>query len=444
MKLSEIDATLREIRVSPVKTLGQNFLHDRNLARWIVEKADLAPDDYVVEIGPGLGALTEFLLDKGARVLAIEKDQRLADFLRSRFKNDRFEILHADALNYDVRRLFGKPRVKLLGNLPYYVSSQLLLKFTNYPSPISLWLLMLQKELARRLSACPGTGDYGALTLIVQLHYRVEYLRTVPPSVFLPQPDVDSAFVRMSARASDELPEHDPETFFRLVRRGFSQRRKQLRNLLREDIQNWDEAASAVGFEPRARAEELSFEQWIALSNLACSRDMAAANQAGSERFPVVDDQDRLVGDAPRAEVHGNNLRHRAVHILVFNHLGELFLQKRSRRKDRHPCLWDSSAAGHVNAGEEYDVAANRELREELGVGAELTRVAKLPASEKTGQEFIWVYQARHDGPFELARSEIECGEFFPTDIVSDWMKARPNDFAPGFVECWQAYRAAK
>ena len=96
MKLSEIDATLREIRVSPVKTLGQNFLHDRNLARWIVEKADLNDDDFVIEIGPGLGALTEFALDSGAHVLAIEKDQRLADFLRKRFTGERFEFFTPD------------------------------------------------------------------------------------------------------------------------------------------------------------------------------------------------------------------------------------------------------------------------------------------------------------------------------------------------------------
>jgi 16S rRNA (adenine1518-N6/adenine1519-N6)-dimethyltransferase len=439
MKLSEIDATLREIRVSPVKTLGQNFLHDGNLARWIVERAGLTPEDYVVEIGPGLGALTQFILDTGAHVLAIEKDQRLADFLRRRFTSDRLEILHADALDFDVRRLFAKPRVKLLGNLPYYVASQLLLKFTKYPSPISLWLLMLQKEMARRISASPGTSDYGALTLVVQLRYRVDYLRTVPASVFLPQPDVDSAFVSISPRASDEFPDHEPEAFIRLVRRGFSQRRKQLRNLLREEIRDWKEASEVVGFDARARAEELSLGQWIALSNFGASRDTFAATQAGSERFPVVDDQDRLLGDAPRAEVHGNNLRHRAVHVLVFNHLGELFLQKRSPWKDRHPLLWDSSAAGHVDAGEDYDAAANRELREELGIAADLTRVAKLPASEKTGQEFIWLYQTRHDGPFELARSEIEYGEFFPIDVVADWIKARPGDFAPGFLECWQA-----
>src|SRR2546423_1169985 len=124
MKLSEITATLREIRVSPVKSLGQNFLHDQNLARWIVDQANITSEDYVVEIGPGLGALTEVALEKGARVLAIEKDARLANFLREKFQDRRLEVLHADALRFDVRALYAQPRVKLIGNLPYYISSQ--------------------------------------------------------------------------------------------------------------------------------------------------------------------------------------------------------------------------------------------------------------------------------------------------------------------------------
>jgi 16S rRNA (adenine1518-N6/adenine1519-N6)-dimethyltransferase len=441
MKLSEIDATLREIRVSPVKTLGQNFLHDRNLARWIVEKAELSGDDYVVEIGPGLGALTEFILESGARVLAIEKDQRLVEFLRKRFADSSLEVVHADALDFDLRSLFAERQVKLLGNLPYYISSQLLLKFTKYPSPISLWLLMLQKEMARRISAAPGTSDYGALSLVVQLQYRVEYLRTVPATVFLPQPDVDSAFVRITPRLPDEVSSHDPETFFRLVRQGFSQRRKQLRNLLREEIPDWEEAAAEVGFDPRARAEQLSLEQWIALSERSRLRLSTDAGANASERFPVVDENDRLLGDAPRSEVHGDNLRHRAVHLFIFNRQGELFLQKRSRWKDRHPLLWDSSAAGHVEAGEEYDETAVRELEEELGVKAELTRVVKLPCQENTGWEFIWLYRGEHEGPFQLAKAEIEYGEFFPVAIISRWVKARPDDFAPGFLECWNAFK---
>ncbi|HEV8185147.1 MAG TPA: 16S rRNA (adenine(1518)-N(6)/adenine(1519)-N(6))-dimethyltransferase RsmA [Chthoniobacterales bacterium] len=443
MKLSEIQSTLRDIRVTPVKTLGQNFLHDRNLARWIVARAELTGDDFVVEIGPGLGALTEFLLASGARVLAIEKDARLVGFLRERFSTERLEVLHADALTFDVRTLIAQPRVKFIGNLPYNISSQLLLQFTRYPSPISLWLCMLQKEMARRLSAAPGTSDYGALTLLVQLHYRVEYLRTVPGSVFLPRPDVDSAFIKITPRPVGELPDFDAELFAKLVRLGFSQRRKQLGKLLRNEIHDWDRASQSCGFDGKARAEELSLEQWIALSNLAGPAATSTAADPAAERFAVVDADDHVIGDAPRGEVHANNFLHRAVHILLFNDAGELFLQKRSRLKDRHPGVWDSSAAGHVDAGEDYDEAARRELQEELGVSAALQRVAKLSASERTGEEFIWLYRGSSNGPFQLARSEIECGEFFPRALVTDWLKARPHDFAPGFVECWNAFETA-
>lgn len=440
MKLSEIEATLREIRVTPVKTLGQNFLHDQNLARWIVQRAELSPDDHVVEVGPGLGALTEVVLESGAHVLAIEKDARLANFLRQRFRNQRLEVIHGDALEFDVRQLFARPQVKFIGNLPYNISSQLLLQFTRYPSPISLWLCMLQKEMARRFSAGPRSAEYGALTLIVQLHYRVEFLRSVPASVFLPQPDVDSAFVKITPRAVDELPDYDAERFVALVRLGFSQRRKQLQKLLRNEVADWQTVADTCGFDPKARAEELSLTQWIALSNFGQPTANAATANQQSEMFAVVDAQDRVIGAAPRGEVHGNNLLHRAVHLLLFNDKGELFLQKRSRWKDRHPAVWDSSAAGHVDAGEEYDEAAARELEEELGVRAAVEPVAQLPASERTGMEFIRVYRGQQNGPFRLARSEIELGEFFPPALVTDWIRARPTDFAPGFVECWSAF----
>src|SRR5205823_12519649 len=217
MKLSEIAAILREIGVSPVKSLGQNFLHDRNLAKWLVEQAAISPEDFIVEIGPGLGALTELALAKGARVSAIEKDKRLVQFLREKFQGDALEVVHGDALEFDTRMLYAQPKVKLLGNLPYYISSQLLIKFLEYPSPISLWLFMLQKELAKRLVAMPGTSDYGSLTLFVQFHHRVEYLRSVPADVFLPKPDVDSALVRISVRAASELPACDYNAFQQLV-----------------------------------------------------------------------------------------------------------------------------------------------------------------------------------------------------------------------------------
>src|SRR5437763_8703548 len=185
MKLSDIRATLKEIGVLPSKALGQNFLHDQNLARWIVNQAQITPADYVVEIGPGLGALTRFILEKGAYVLAIEKDARLAKFLRSRFSDERLEIVNTDALQFDSRVLFAHRCVKLIGNLPYNISSPLLLKFLELPTPISLWLFTLQKEMAMRLSASPCTPDYRALPVRFQLRHRVNYLRSGPATVFI-------------------------------------------------------------------------------------------------------------------------------------------------------------------------------------------------------------------------------------------------------------------
>jgi 16S rRNA (adenine1518-N6/adenine1519-N6)-dimethyltransferase len=441
MKLSEIPALLREIGVSPVKSLGQNFLHDRNLARWIVDQANVTAGDYVIEIGPGLGALTEFALAKGARVLAIEKDKRLVQFLRDRFANENLEIVHGDALEFDARVLYAQSRVKVVGNLPYYISSQLLLKFLEYPSPISLLLLMLQKELARRLGATPRTKDYGALTLQIQLHYRVEYLRTVSANVFLPKPDVDSALVRITPRNQDELPPCNFAIFEKLVRCGFSQRRKQLGKLIREEASDWGTIAAGLGVNPRARAEELSLKQWIALTNRIEPITPSKGKDAPEEQFQVVDQHDVPTGAAPRSQVHANNLLHRAVHVLIFGCTGEVLLQFRSSSKDRHPLKWDSSAAGHVNAEEAYDQTARRELFEELGIETLLTRVAKLPASERTDQEFICLYHGTYDGELRPNPAEIEAVRYFPPGIIDQWINARPDNFAPGFVECWRVWR---
>jgi 16S rRNA (adenine1518-N6/adenine1519-N6)-dimethyltransferase len=444
MKLSELRTTLQKIRVSPVKTLGQNFLHDQNLARWIVNQAEIIPDDYVVEIGPGLGALTKLALEKGANVLAIEKDTRLANFLRERLNHPRLEVINTDALKFDPRVLFSHHRVKLLGNLPYNISSALLLKFLDYPSPISLWLCMLQKEMARRLSASPSTHDYGSLTLRVQLRYRVQYLRSIPTTVFFPKPEVDSALVRILPRDPLDLPARDDELLTKVIRSGFSQRRKQLRKLLGTQVINWDQAASTLNFDPKARAENLSLLQWIGLANYIAPLAPPAALAMEDERLPVVDENDRILRCARRSEVHGNNLRHRAVHILIFDQADEVYLQQRSRWKDRHPLRWDSSAAGHVAAGESYEETARRELEEELGINVPLEKILELPASAHTEQEFVWVYRGKIRGNPMINPREIETGTFFPPAIIDGWFMARPENFAPGFVECWKAYRGKK
>jgi len=441
MTLSEIRTTLQDIGVSPVKTLGQNFLHDQNLARWIVDRANLTPDDYVVEIGPGLGALTKLALAKGAHVLAIEKDTRLANFLRKRFNDSQLEVINADALDFDPQVLFSHRRVKLFGNLPYNISSQLVLNFLQYPNPISLSLLMLQKEMALRLSASPRTSDYGALTLRVQLYHRVEHLRTVRATVFFPQPDVDSALVRITPRDPLELPARNDDLLMKLIRHGFSQRRKQLQGLLRGYVSDWNAAAASLDFNSKARAEELSLNQWIGLANYTAPAVHTETHALENELFPVVDKMDRILRQAARSEVHGNNLRHRAIHILIFNERGELYLQQRSRCKDRHPLLWDSSAAGHVMAGEGYDKAAKRELQEELEINVPLKKVLKLSASPQTGQEFIWLYRGQLRGNIRPNRSEIEGGAFLSPTTINGWIAARPENFAPGFLKCWRAFR---
>ncbi|HWB58583.1 MAG TPA: 16S rRNA (adenine(1518)-N(6)/adenine(1519)-N(6))-dimethyltransferase RsmA, partial [Chthoniobacteraceae bacterium] len=359
-----IKSSLDSLGVKPSKSLGQNFLHDQNLAEWIVSQLDLQPGEHAVEIGPGLGALTEHLVARGTSVTLIEKDGRLAEFLKEHFAGKNVGVLHQDAVEFDARTLMEKGPLKIVGNLPYYVSSQILFKFTAEYLPVTRLVFTLQKELAQRLSAEPSTKEYGALTLILQRRWRVRYLRNLPASVFLPEPKVDSGVVLLTPRADDELPDCDGQFFNRIVKQGFSQRRKQLRKMLAEYAPDWPALAGALGVPETVRAEELDVKQWIALANLLRPGGLTAAQDIHGELFDVVDEQNRVIGAASRHEVHSQKLRHRAVHIFVFNKAGELFLQKRSRWKDKQQRKWDSSAAGHLNSGDEYDPTAARELFE--------------------------------------------------------------------------------
>jgi len=158
------------------------------------------------------------------------------------------------------------------------------------------------------------------------------------------------------------------------------------------------------------------------------------------EIFDVVNDRDEVIDRQPRREVHRLGLKHRATHVLVFNSRGEVFLQKRSMKKDRQPGLWDSSASGHVDSGEDYDACAVRELREEIGlvVGQPLERLFKLDACAETDQEFVWVYRCQSDGPLTLNGDEIECGDWFAPAGVTRWMAERPQDFASALLFIWQ------
>jgi isopentenyldiphosphate isomerase len=155
--------------------------------------------------------------------------------------------------------------------------------------------------------------------------------------------------------------------------------------------------------------------------------------------FDVVNERDEVIDHKPRSEVHRLGLLHRAVHVLVFSSSGRIFLQKRSMKKDRQPGLWDSSASGHVDSGEDYDTTAVRELREEIGLQLKATpeRLFKIDACAETDQEFVWVYRCKSDGPFDLNAEEIERGDWFVPAEVTRWAAERPNDFATAFLLIW-------
>jgi len=158
------------------------------------------------------------------------------------------------------------------------------------------------------------------------------------------------------------------------------------------------------------------------------------------EIFDVVDENDVVVGQASRREVHRRDLRHRAVHVLIFNHRGEVFLQQRSLSKDNWPGVWDSSSSGHLDAGEAYDTCCLREVGEELGLDLALVpdRLFKLEATPETGWEFCWVYRAAHEGPFVLQPSEVRGGGWFQPQAVTEWIARRPEDFASAFRVLWR------
>jgi isopentenyl-diphosphate Delta-isomerase len=164
------------------------------------------------------------------------------------------------------------------------------------------------------------------------------------------------------------------------------------------------------------------------------------------EIFDVVNDRDEVIGRQPRSEVHRLGLLHRAVHILVFNARGQVFLQKRSLKKDREPGVWDSSTSGHLESGEDYDTAAVRELREEIGlvVAQPPERRFKINACAETDQEFVWVYRCAAEGPFTLHPDEIERGGWFTPEEVTRWIRERPREFAGAFVCIWQRTRAER
>jgi 16S rRNA (adenine1518-N6/adenine1519-N6)-dimethyltransferase len=443
MKLSDIRDILSERDLQLSKSLGQNFLHDQNQVHRIAAAAEVGADDKILEIGPGLGPLTEALLERGARVLAIEKDRRLYDFMAQKFSGaGRLELLHDDALQY-VRQHKEWGGWKLVSNLPYSVASPILVELAQAENPPERLVATLQMEVARRVCAGPGDEHYGILSLLLQLRYEPGGWLKIPASCFFPAPDVDSACVKLTLRPRPPLRPELRRVFTSVVKRGFSQRRKMMLKLLKQD---WPEAELAGAFQavklaPGIRAEAVSLEQFAGLAEILGSA--RAPELAGGEMFDIVNDNDEVIGRLPRAVVHREGHKHRAVHVLVFNSRGSVFLQKRSMAKDTFPGAWDSSASGHLESGEEYDACAARELGEELGltVRAPLEPLFKIAACAGTGAEFVRVYRCGAEGPFTLQAAEIERGGWFAPGEVDEWIGRRPGDFAPSFVLIWKKWR---
>ncbi len=427
--------------VMPSKKLGQNFLIDQNVAEWIVEQLEIEAGDTVVEVGPGTGALTEYAVSVADRVILVEFDARLAEGLKNRYQgNDKVQVHHCDGARFDVRQLFKYQPVKLLGNLPYSAGGAIMRNFMKRPSPVCKAVLMLQKEFIDRIIAIPRTKAYGVLSLRMQSEWHSKPVKTIPPQAFFPRPLIDSTVMVCDPRPQD-LPVYDARLFDEMVRRGFAQRRKQVRKQM-PDTAIWSDAAKHIGVAETARAEEISLEQWVELTRFYDDHPLKDKAQDGEELFDVVDDKDQVLRQETRAVVHREDLLHRAVHIFVFNKHRELFLQKRSRLKDKHPGVWDSSAAGHLDAGEDYQMTAVRELEEELGIkNTQLQEVGELiPACANTGWEHIMLYVARHDGALRFPCSEIEAGQWVSVEEIRAWIEARPGDFASGFIECWNVF----
>jgi 16S rRNA (adenine1518-N6/adenine1519-N6)-dimethyltransferase len=429
--------------VAPRKSMGQNFLVDDDLARWIADQIQPDGAPFVIEPGPGLGAMTKHLVGRPQQLVLIEKDHALAPELQKRYADEpSITVLHEDATRVSTKGWYRHGDVRVIGNLPYSVGGEILKHLLTPPTPVTRAVFMLQKEVCQRLAAKVGQDGYGALSILVQRDWDVEMLRIVPPEVFQPKPKVDSAVILLSPRDPSSLPVCDRRMFERLVKLGFSQRRKQMKNLLPEAPGGWQALVDHLGKPASLRAEELSIEEWVHLSRFYENRRGTDAGQKASEMFDVVNEHNEVIQQLPRGEVHAKGLLHRAVHVFVINARGEIYLQKRSHLKDVSPLKWDSSAAGHLDVGESYAACAIRETREEIGIEITSTELAaQLPAGAHTDHEFVELHLARHNGPMRPFPEEIACGEWFTPEIIEDWITARPQDFAKGFVSCWKAWR---
>jgi 16S rRNA (adenine1518-N6/adenine1519-N6)-dimethyltransferase len=261
------------------KKYGQNFLIDTRILEEIIAAANIGKDDFVLEIGPGIGTMTQYLCEAAREVAAVEIDSNLIPILADTLQSyDNVTVINEDILKVDINRLAqerngGKP-IKVVANLPYYITTPIIMGLFESHVPIDSITIMVQKEVADRMQVGPGTKDYGALSLAVQYYAKPEIVVNVPPSCFMPQPKVGSAVIRLTRHEKPPVDVEDEKLMFQIIRASFNQRRKTLANglnnfpqirLSKEQIQ---ECILALGVPVTVRGEALTLEQFAQLSNL--------------------------------------------------------------------------------------------------------------------------------------------------------------------------------
>ena len=271
---------MKKYNLKPNKALGQNFLIDEEVLEDIVKAADVSNEDLVIEIGPGLGTLTNLLLEKAKKVICIELDERMLAILQERFTfYNNFELIHEDVLKVDLKKLIKEERensqiqkVKIVANLPYYITTPIIMKLLEERLDIDSITVMIQKEVAKRLTAIPGKKDTGAITYTVSYYANPKEDRIVPSTAFIPAPDVDSEVITLEIRKEPQVKVLNEKLFFSVIKASFMQRRKTLMNGLingnisvkKEELEN---ILKELGIDIRVRGENLSLEQFAQIAD---------------------------------------------------------------------------------------------------------------------------------------------------------------------------------
>lgn len=265
------------------KKFGQNFLIDSNILDCIIDGAEISKDDMVLEIGPGIGTMTQMLCESAREVVAVEIDKNLIPILKETLSEyDNVEVINEDILKVDIEKLVkerndGKP-IKVVANLPYYITTPIIMGLFESHVPLDSITIMVQKEVADRMQTGPGSKDYGALSLAVQYYSKAEVLVEVSPNCFIPRPKVGSSVIKLTLHKDERVSVNDEKLMFRLIRASFNQRRKTLSNGIknspelsysREDVV---EALKEMGLDENIRGEKLSLEEFAKLSDILGSK----------------------------------------------------------------------------------------------------------------------------------------------------------------------------